>query len=69
MRTFSEIEKIKVQKILGNLLDKFRKLYISGMVPGIPAYPAWHDCNLSVLIHNIYKLFSITVVRFVEMNF
>ena len=30
-------------------------------------YPGMIVINL--LIHNIYKLFSMTVVRFVEMNF
>ena len=30
--------KIKVQKILGNLLDKLQKLYINGP-RDIPAYP------------------------------
>ena len=61
--------KIKVQKILGNLLDKLQKLYINGP-RDINAYCLhWHDCIESVLIHNIYKLFSTTVVRFVEMNF
>ena len=28
----SEMGKIKLQKILGNLLDKFRKLYMNGTV-------------------------------------
>ena len=27
-----EIRKIKLQKIVGNLLDKFRKLYVNGTV-------------------------------------
>ena len=63
--------KIKVQKILGNLLDKLQKLYINGP-RGINAYCFihWHDFYIqTVLIHNIYKLFSTTVVSFVEMNF
>ena len=28
----SEMRKIKLQKIVGNLLDKFRKLYMNGTV-------------------------------------
>ena len=37
--------KIKVQKILGNLLDKLQKLYIN--FPGdIPAYPGIIVINL-----------------------
>ena len=62
--------KNKVQKILKNLLDKLQKLYINGP-RDINAYCLhWHDFYIqTVLIHKIYKLFSTTVVRFVEMNF
>ena len=59
--------KIKLQEILKNVLDKLQKLYIK-FPQDIPAYPGmslWSIC----LIHNIYKLFSMALVRFVEMNF
>ena len=37
--------RIKVQKILGNLLDKLQKLYING-ARDIPAYPGMIVINL-----------------------
>ena len=37
--------KIKVQKILGNLLDKLQKMYIKGP-RDIPAYPGMIVINL-----------------------
>ena len=60
--------KNEVQKILKNLLDKLQKLYIK-FPQDISLLTLACHCDQSVKIHNIYKLFSMTVVRFVEMNF